>query len=290
MNRNNDERIGAKTPDTGALPPEVLAGTQNESQATFSFATPTEFVDLPSQGRFYPEGHPLHRIDTVEIRFMTAKDEDILTSKPLLRKGLAVDRFLQNIIVNKGINISNLLVGDKNAILVAARITGYGADYKTKVTCPNCGASSQFEFDLNSGKIVHGDENLEEHSTTLTDDGTYLLKLPRSKVDVEMRMLLGTDEKKLLQLMEKRKKHKLPESAVTDQFKLMIVSVNGHSDGNSVHSFVDNMPASDAKYLRETYSKIVPNIDLTQNFECLECDVEQEMEVPFTADFFWPKG
>ena len=125
MSRNNDERIGARQ---GASTAPV------GSSDVFSFSTPTEFVDLPTGGKYYPEDHPRHGKDQDEIRFMTAKDEDILSSRTLLKKGLAVDRFLQNIIVNKSIRVEDLFIGDKNAVLVAARVTGFGATYATRIT------------------------------------------------------------------------------------------------------------------------------------------------------------
>ena len=124
--RDNSKRVGA------------AAQPAPEQTQTLDFSTPTELVDLPSKGRFYPEGHPLHGQETVEIKFMTAKDEDILTSPSLLKKGIAIDRLIQNVILNKNINVSTLLSGDKSAIMIASRINGFGAEYKTKVVCPSC--------------------------------------------------------------------------------------------------------------------------------------------------------
>ena len=128
--RDNQKRM------TAAADPAPQASESNAS--ALNFATPTEFVDLPSKGAYYPEGHPLHGQSSIEIKFMTARDEDILTSPTLLKKGLAIDKFLQNIIVNRAINVDTILSGDKNAILVASRINGFGAEYITKVSCPAC--------------------------------------------------------------------------------------------------------------------------------------------------------
>ena len=136
--RDNSKRVGA------------AAQTAPEQTQTLDFSTPTELVDLPSKGRFYPEGHPLHGQETVEIKFTTAKDEDILTSPSLLKKGIAIDRLIQNVILNKDINVSTLLSGDKSAIMIASRINGFGAEYKTKVTCPSCEEQSEATFDLDA--------------------------------------------------------------------------------------------------------------------------------------------
>ena len=139
----NEDRLGAIEQTGASDAPPVL-----EKNSILDFVLPTEFVDLPTKGRFYPEEHPLHGKESIEIRYMTAKDTDILTSKSLLKKGVAVDRMLQNIIVDKSIKVDDLYSGDKNAILIAARINGFGPEYKTKVTCPQCGATSEHAFNL----------------------------------------------------------------------------------------------------------------------------------------------
>ena len=119
-------------------PPQAM---QNEGGGGFSFVVPTEFVELPSQGKFYPQTHPLYGQDSIEIRQMTAKEEDILTSKTLIKKGVALDRVVDNLIVDKRIKQDSLLVGDKNAIIIAMRVSGYGNEYNTRVVCPSCAVS-----------------------------------------------------------------------------------------------------------------------------------------------------
>ena len=132
--RNNDERTGAIETNVGDSTAAVQAATQqpNQNQSGLNFVVPTEFVELPSGGKYYTDGHPLTGQETIEIKFMTAKDEDILTSRSLLKKGLAINRFLQNIIVNNEVKVDDLLIGDKNAILTAARVSGYGPEYTDK--------------------------------------------------------------------------------------------------------------------------------------------------------------
>jgi hypothetical protein len=280
--RNNEDRVGAPIQDNAPVEQMV------EKNDTFSFVTPTEFVELPTKGKYYPEGHPLHNQETVEIRYMTAKDEDILTSQTLLRKGIAIERLLQNVIVNKNIKTDDLYVGDKNAIIMATRITGYGSEYDVRVTCPACGDNEQHSFDLEDVSINYGDD-LEDMNVTATSENTFVLKLPKSDVDVEVRLLTGQDERNLLLSNERRKKQKLPEATLTDQFKNMIVSVNGVDDKHSVSNFINNMPAIDSKYLRGVYMRITPNIDLSDVLTCSSCDADNETTIPFTTDFFWPK-
>ena len=145
--RNNQDRLGAMHPDSGDLPPQ-------QTKSPLDYISPTELVELPSKGKYYPPNHPLYNKDTVEIRLMTAKDEDVLTSQSLLKKGVALDRFIDGIIKVKGVNSANLLVGDKNAILIAARISGYGPEYNAKVTCPSCGANNKHEFYLDNLQVL----------------------------------------------------------------------------------------------------------------------------------------
>ena len=279
--RNNEDRVGAPIQDSA--PVEQMA----QSNETFSFATPTEFVDLPTKGKCYPEGHPLYNQETVEIRYMTAKDEDILTSQSLLKKGLAIDRLLQNVIVNKSIKVGELYTGDKNAILIAARITGYGEDYSANLTCPVCGHVERHDFNLSDVRINHGED--EVPGVTRTKNNTFVFELPKSKVSVEVKMITGLEEKKLSDLAEKRKKLKMPEAPLTDQFRSIIVSVNGHTSKDALESFIENMPALDSKYLRGMYARITPNVDMTQVVTCSNCSSESEVQIPFTVDFFWPK-
>jgi len=259
---------------------------ETASNIGLNFSTPTEHVELPSGGKFYPETHPLHGKETLEIKFMTAKEEDILTSKNLLRKGLAIERLLESIVLNKEINPSSLLVGDRNAILVASRITGFGPEYNTQITCPACNTTSETIFDLSE---VTTKESEIPPEVTLTDTGTFIFELPVTGVHVETRLMTGTDEKRLLSTKETKKKHKLAETPLTDQLKLIIKSINGHEDRTTVHQFIEHMPSRDTRHLRSMYEKLTPNIDMTLEFECSNCSHETDVEVPFTTSFFWPK-
>ena len=283
--RNNTDRIGGAMPPSDPPPMPTVAKSE---ETPFHFSTPTEFVDLPSAGKYYPEGHPLHNESTVEIRFMTAKDEDILSSRTLIKKGIAIDRFLSNVLVNKKIKPDMLLSGDKNAILIAARITGYGANYETKITCPVCGTHSEHSFDLNLAVVKDGTES-NPFDIEPAGDGKFAILLPKSEVRAVVRLQTGADERKLVTLAEQRRKNKAAEAILTDQLRQVIVSINGTEDRSVINKFIANMPALDSRYLRDALSEVTPNVDLTQEFVCTSCGYEQEMEVPFTTDFFWPK-
>ena len=277
--RDNSARYRA--PDLN-VSPEQQEVTDNNFQA-LQYVVPTELVELPTKGLFYPEGHPLHNKQEIEIKSMTAKEEDLLVNKSLLQKGIALDRVLQSIIVDPAIRLDDIFIGDKNAIIVAARVSAYGADYSANVTCPSCTATQKYSFDLDDRSIKYAND-AEIPGVEITDRGTFRLQLPRSKAIVETKLLCGHDEKQLI------KKGKKTDPSLTDQFRTFIVSVDGVEDRNLVDQFINVMPAFDSKFLRETYSKIIPNIDLTQYFECTSCGHSQDMEVPFTVEFFWPRS
>ena len=221
------------------------------------------------------------------MRFMTAKEEDILSSQTLLKKGLAIERMLDSLIINKAVKAQDLLIGDRNALIISSRISGYGANYKTQLSCPSCGVRSHFDFDLTKQQIHESIES-EELGLKRLDNRNFTCKMPYSKFNIEFRLLDGKDEQMLTKLMSDKKKRKMTETTLTDQFKLMIVSIEGHSDKSIVSKYVDNMPTLDSTQLRACYKVASPDVKVKDNFECDSCDFQQEMEVPFNTDFFWP--
>jgi len=277
MPRNNQSRLENK-PETGADAPPP------NTDALLNFVTPTEFVELPTKGKFYSTDHPLHGVDTIEIKYMTAKETDLLTSKTLLKKGVAIDRMLQSILVDKSIKVSDLFIGDKNALLIAARISGFGASYDANITCRNCGATSEQCFNLEE---VHRKEASDD--INFTPEGTFFVDLPKSEIRAECRLLTGADEDLLLKKSEKKKKLKLVESLLTDQLKLIIVSLEGVTERGPVENFVDVMPAMDSNHLRKEYARLKPDIDLSYSFDCDNCGANNDVAIPFSTNFFWPE-
>ena len=285
MPRNNTRRTGS-TPKK-----ETQEVTPAPPTSVLDFVNPTEHVALPSGGRFYDEDHPLYGQDTVEIRFMTAKDEDILTSQSLLKNGTALEKLMQNILVDKRVNPSSMLIGDRSAILIAARATGYGKNYETNVTCPSCGEMSKTSFDITNFESFDGDvEKQEELGVSATPDNTYKVKLPLTTVTAEFRLLTGADETAMTKTLQKRRNKSSIDGSLSTQFVRAVVSLSGETDRDIIKKFSLLMPASDARHLRSAIRSVTPSVDLTQHFECPECGHEQDMEVPLTADFFWPNS
>jgi len=287
LSRNRDRLGSQNNPDPDSSPPAQLTQEQSNDSNGFAFVVPTEFVELPSKGRFYPERHPLHNQDTIEIKHMTAKEEDLLTSRALLKKGIVLDRLLDSIIVNKRIRSEQLLVGDRNAILIAARISGYGPDYQTQISCPACNTKQRYDFDLFDVEVYTGESLVPEEAVSI-GNGLFTTVLPKTSLEITFRLLNGIDERNILSQIENARKAKKQENAVTRQLRSVLVAVNGSNAPDALNYVANNLPSLDARHLRKVIALATPNIDLTQHFECNSCDHEQELEVPLTADFFWP--
>jgi hypothetical protein len=279
LSRNNEERFGAHG-DAGSDP---VAAMPNP----LDFVSPTEHVELPSRGRGYPQGHPLHNQETIEIKYMTAKEEDILSSRSLLKKGLAIERLIESVICDRNIAAKDLLVGDRNAILISARRSAYGNIYSTKVTCPNCSAVGEHDFDLNESNIYEG-EDKDKYEIEVTPEGLFKVTLPNTGFVVEYRLLKGKDELEMVKRAQKVAKQNVMEQNVSDQLRKFMVSVNGYSESKVINHVIKNLPAQDSIFLRGAYKVSSPDIKISDEFSCSSCGFEQELEVPFGADFFWP--
>ena len=246
------------------------------------FVAPSQFVELPSGGK-YPENHPLHGEDTIEIKYMTAKDEDILTNRSLLRKGIAIDRLIQSIVKDKSINTRSLLVGDRNAIMIHARASAYGSEYSAKIQCPACSEVSRFKFDLSDYKL-HDGTIPEDIDIVDLGNGNYKTTLPVSGIVATFRLLNGQDELSMLTADKKE----VEKDVITKQMKSYVVDFNEYSDTKTINYVVDNMVATDSRYLRECVRLVTPDIVLNQEFSCKHCEHKEVVAVPFGTEFFWP--
>ena len=283
MTRSNEERLGAPH----VAPPVNI----RKNTSSLEFVVPTEFVELPSKGEFYPETHPLYKKDVVELRHMTTREEDILTSMTLIKKGMAVDRMLQSIMVDPSINIEDLLIGDKNALLMAARIHGYGAEYQTTIVCPECFNTIEYAFDLEELKVkTLTDDCLEKHNVKKTERGTFIFNIPKTSFNVEIKLVNGHDEKRLSAGLEQKKKLNLVETLTSDFLRTIIVSVNGIEDQGEINAFINTLPAKYARSIKSAVIGITPSIDMKHSFKCQNCSHEGLLEVPLNANFFWPKS
>jgi len=252
------------------------------------FSIPTEIVPIPSKGKFYPSDHPLRDKEYIEIRFMTAKEEDVLASPSFLTEGIALDRLLENVIVDKNINHKDLLACDRNALLIASRITGYGENYETLFHCEQCGSRNEVGVNLTefSNESVTKQE-LDENGITIVD-GICTFHIEKLDVDVSIRIATYGDQAKIDKTTQNKVELGLPEAPTTDFLKAIIVNIHGTTDKTVISHVVDLMPALDARHIKKIHRLVSPRIDTEVDLTCKKCEEVSRLEVPFTAGFFWP--
>lgn len=238
---------------------------------------PTEMVELPSQGHFYKEGHPLAS-GKVEVKYMTAKEEDILTSRNLIQDGTVIDKLLQSLIVDDSIDVGDLLVGDKNAVMLAARILGYGKDY-------------QFEYDgvEQTVDLTKIEPVQIDFSQYVKGQNQFSYTLPNSKREITFKLLSGNDEAVIAEEVQARKKISENDSAeLTTRLKHIILSVDTKSQKSYINNFVDNEFLSiDSLAFRKYLSSITPDVNMNTTVKD-SAGKEIEVMIPITLRFFWP--
>lgn len=251
------------------------------------YQVPTEIVELPSKGRLYPEDHPLKDAESVEIKFMTTKEEDLLISPSLSEKGLSIDRVIESLIVSAKVDASTLIPGDKNAILMAARKSAYGSDYEFATLCQNCLTRNEIKVNLDSIKCK---EVIEDETARFLENGNILIVLPKSTASVEVRILNSEDERIIDETTKKRIKNNLPAEELLTRYRRMIVSVNGSSETSVINNFVINaLGIADSRFLRKKFMEMVPDVSFEYSHNCNNCGTLMEGGVPIGTDFFWPK-
>lgn len=251
------------------------------------FAVPAETVPLPSQGKVYPTSSPLYGLQTIDIRAMTARDEDVLTSRALLKSGRAISTLIQNCVLLPGVDASQMLSGDRNAILIGIRISGYGQEYKIQMLCPSCGEKVDRTVDLAELPIRRFPEGV---GPVAEGTNEFAYKLPSGK-QATFKLMTGADEHELLQIFERSRKNGIQETLVTTRLCSQLLSLNGERDRSKLPALIRNLPARDSHSLRTYIDRITPCVDLRSRFVCPACDHEgEEVEVPLGTEFFWPRA
>ena len=244
---------------------------------------PTEEVTLPSKGLLYPEESPLRK-GTIEMKYMTAREEDILTNVNLIKNGTVLDKLLQSLIVTPNVNYSDLLVGDKNAILIAARILGYGPEYSILIRHPETGQQAKATIDLTTLE----DDPLDEKLIT-TGKNEFNFTLPASKREVTFKLLTHKDETQIDNEIKGLEKLNRVGFEGTTKLKHMILSIDGKYDKKEVRDFVDgNFLARDSRALRNHIKNISPDVILQADAVFEDGVVEPKFMFPLGSDFFWP--
>ncbi len=268
---------------TGPANPQGLP-SRNVMAEDFGFEVPVEAVPLPSRGVTYPADSPMHGKEMLSIRAMTAREEDILTSKALIKRGTVISELLRSCIVDEGFDPDVALTGDRNALMVALRITGYGVDYKVEVDCPSCGQRSKQGFNLAELPIKR-----LEIDPVVAGANLFECELPVTKKKVRWKFLTGVEEKEISQTQERRKKQgNLNDNLVTTRLTYSINTIDGISDKTKIGFFIRNMPAKDSLFLRRFIDKHEPGIDMKSWMDCPSCLESSEVKLPLGASFFWP--
>ena len=279
---------------TGGSPEgSMAAGWQGQRgdvlRDEFGLEIPVENVPLPSKGILYPVDHPLHMQETIEIRAMTAREEDILTSKALIKKGTVITELIKSCLMDKRIDPNDMILGDRNALMVALRITGYGADYQIEVGCPACGERSKQGFNLSELPITRLTCEPVAQGSNL-----FEAKMPKNRdsdpdLIIRYRHMTGHDEVEVTKISERKKKQGFQtDNLITQRYRQQIVAVNDITDKTKIQMFIQKMPTRYSLALRKAMDGNEPGISMKQHIQCPHCSEESEVSMPLGASFFWP--
>jgi hypothetical protein len=253
-------------------------------KAELGVEIPIETVPLPSLGKCYPLGHPLNGKESVDIRAMTAREEDILMNRTYLKKNTAITELLKSCLTDRNIDPTSLLSGDRNALLTAIRISGYGPEYPVSIKCSECENSVEHEFDLGALPIRTLDID-----PARPNENYFEFTLPYTKKVVGFKFPTGRDEEEATARNDKQKKLNLGvETPIVSQLITAIITLDGSTDRSKIAQFVRMMPARDSLALRTFIKDNDPNIIFKQEMTCKMCDTTSEVVVPLGVSFLWP--
>jgi hypothetical protein len=281
---SRNQVFSAQAAAAAANPGIQTTSASEKAKADFGLDIPVEVVPLPSGGKVYPVNSTLFGRETVDIKAMTAREEDILTSRALMKKGTVVSELIRSCLVDKTINVSDLLAGDRNALMVAIRITGYGPEYDAEIECEECNVKSPQQFDL-------GALPLKRMPIDPISPGVNVFEflLPYTKKVVRFKFLTGGVEEEIGSMQEKQKKLGMySDSVVTTNLFHSIVSIDGIEDRAKISNFIRVMPARDSLALRNYIKDNEPGISMKQETVCPACGHASEVQMPIGVNFLWP--
>lgn len=260
--------------------------TNNVIKDDFGWEVPVDVAPLPSNGVVYSRESTLAGRETVEIRAMTAKDEDILLSQAYIKSGTVITKLIESCLVDKSIKVNEMLSGDRNAVMISTRITGFGADYKIRTECEHCEKEQDVTIDLSSLAIKRlGAEPIKRGKNLFTTT------LPITKKEVLFKLMTVNDELEAAASAKRKEKLlgiKEDQNRLTQSLMRIIDSIEGITDRNKILKFVENMPVRDSRHIRNTIREIEPGIDMNTSFECSGCELEAQVEISLGVGFFWP--
>ena len=267
---------------------EIIIQKLKQQQApTAVINYPAETIELPSKGYFYDVSNPLSK-GSLEMKMMTAREEDILTNENFIKNGTVLDKLLESLIVTPDVKVQDLLMIDKNALFVAARRLAYGDKYgPVRIECKKCNGENKTNIDLSSLKEKEVDFSKFERGTN-----EFEFEFPYSKRKITFKLVTSGDQEQIereIKALTKIKKQS--SSEVTSRLKKLITSVDGKSDAASINKFVDTeLLSKDSMALRGYIKVISPELDMGFDFVCEHCGEGERMDVPMTVQFFWPES
>lgn len=257
----------------------------NIMKEDFGWEVPIELIPLPSRGAIYSPDSPLYNKDTVKIKAMTAHEEDILASPAFHKEGTSLTHLIQSCLTEKNIDSESMILGDRIALMIGIRVTGYGPEYHASGDCTSCGQKNNFVIDLGTLPIkrlnispVRPGENQFEFSLPVMKK-KVVFKYMTEKEDRERKIAISNVQKLMGTSIANN---------ITSFLENSIVSVDGITDKLKIKHFVMNMPAYDSRELRKFINDNEPGMDLTCSFNCKSCGTVNETKMPMTTEFFWP--
>ena len=242
---------------------------------------PTEVIDLPSEGKVYSKESPLSS-GKLELKYMTTREEDILMSENLIKKGIVIDKLLDSLIVTNGVKQEDLVLGDKNAVLVASRILAYGPEYTVEVTNPNdLEEKVEYTFDLSKCPFKELSKDVDYSGNE------FQFTTPVGKNKLKFKLLTGADEALIEKDLKQSSKYGV-SSDITTRLRYTVIEVDGDSKPDTINGFTQNLLARDSVALRNYIRDISPDIDLTSEVEIGGEAVD--VNIPLTVEFFWPSS
>lgn len=252
----------------------------------FGWEVPVESVPIPSEGKVYSQNSSMFGRKTVNIKAMTAKEEDILSSRALISNGTVIKHLIRSCVIDDDVDVDDMLLGDRNALMISIRITGYGVEYSAFCNCPVCGDKSKSTFNL--GELPIKRLELDPISP---GENCFEYTLPVSGKTVFFKFLTGRDDKIMEEEVKKMRKlfpDREVDNLVTRKLRAAIVSIDGVKDKSKLNKFIENMPALDSRNLRQFIVLNEPGIDTKGNMKCASCGKVSEVSLPMGASFFWP--
>ena len=256
----------------------------DDTTSSKDFNGATFLLKLPTKGSYYPEGHPFHEKETIEVKMMTTKEEEILTNVSYNENGVVMDKLLESIVVADNFNPKDIFETDQLAIIMGARIDAYGEDYSAIIECGNCQKDYQVSIDLQ--KML---EKVDSADVELTAKNTLIVELPKSKKVVEYRILLPSELASIDRTVEKMQKMNIKTSLTTEFYKRIILSVDGETNRDEINNFISQLKIMDSRFLSSKYAKSLPNLSTVFSSTCSHCSHEQEGGMPIQANFFFPE-